>query len=292
MEQRKQHEQSVKKVLKEGIPKNITPLQGMKGRGIDLETGMGYKYESDLDIERKQKYARAESNRKKNKFTNTNMDEIDYICQELTNAQIGFLMILQCCIDYDGKLIHSQKDKTPLSYSQIRDILHLSDSSFCDFRDRCIKAGIINYDDKEKAYSINKKIIFKGAFKGMQVVSVVTKEMKEISRALKPTDLAILFKLQEYVHINSMALVKNPNETNREKIETLKAKDLSEILGVSLNYVYSRLPKLSYNGQALIAKVQAGKKKSYMLNPKVFFRGDFAQVQENITHPNSVFFYN
>lgn len=27
-----------------------------------------------------------------------------------------------------------------------------------------------------------------------------------------------------------------------------------------------------------------------MLNPNVFFRGDYAQIQEDVTHPNGVFF--
>ncbi|WP_280166474.1 hypothetical protein [Priestia aryabhattai] len=235
-----------------------------------------------------------EHNRNNVKFTNTNMNEIDYICENLTNAQIGYLMVLQCYIDYKGTLVHSQKNRTPLKPGDFQKILGLvgKRQTFYDFKNTCLDVGILNYDGLEKAYSINKKFIFKGAFKGMgmDVISMVTKEMKEISEALKPTDLAILFKLQKYVHINSMALVRNPNETNKKKIETLKAADLVDILGVSKNYIYSRLPKLTYNGQALIAQVKAGKKKSYMLNPNVFFRGDYAQIQEDVTHPNGVFF--
>jgi len=238
------------------------------------------------------KHLQKEHNRKQNKFTNTNMDEIDYICQSLTNAQIGYLMILQCYIDYDGKLVKSQKDKTPLKTGDFLKVLGLvgKESTFKDFRKKCLEKGIMLYNGEEKTYSINQKYIFKGAFNGMEVVSIVTKEMKEISESLKPTDLAILFKLQKYVHFESMALVKDPYERDINKVETLKAKDLVEILGVSQNYIYSRLPKLIYNGQALIAQVKAGRKKSYMLNPNVFFRGDYAQVQENIVHHNSVFF--
>ncbi|MCM3704805.1 hypothetical protein M3205_03615 [Cytobacillus firmus] len=282
-----------RKVLKErDRPESLVPLQGTKGVAVDPDTGYTYKYVSEIDIERKKKFARIGSNRKQNKFTNTNMDEIDYICQSLTNTQIGLLMILQCYIDYDGKLVHSQKDKTPLKTSDFLKILGLvgKESTFKKFRKDCLEKGILIYKGEEKTYSINQKYVFKGAFKGMEVVSMVTKEIKEISKVLKPTDLAILFKLQKYVHINSMALVRNPDETNIDKIETLKAIDLVEILGVSQNYIYSRLPKLTYNGQALIAQVKAGRKKSYMLNPNAFFRGDFAKVQEKIAHPNGVFF--
>lgn len=238
------------------------------------------------------KYLRMEQNRKRNKFTNTNMDEIDYICRNLTNAQIGFLMILQCYIDYEGKLIHSQKDRRPLKTGDFLRILGLvgKESTFKDFRTKGLNKGILLYNGEEKTYSISQKFIFKGAFKGMEVVSMVTKEMKEISKVLKPTDLAIIFKLQRYVHMDSLALVKNPQEPDVNKVEALKATDLVDILEVSKNYIYSRLPKLTYNGQALIAQVKAGRKKSYMLNPNVFFRGNFAEVQENIVHPNSVFF--
>ena len=67
------------------------------------------------------------SNRKQNKFTITNMEEIDYICQSLTNVQIGYLLILQCYIDDGGKLIHSRKDKTPLKTDDFLKKLGLKD---------------------------------------------------------------------------------------------------------------------------------------------------------------------
>lgn len=274
------------------IPENLIPLQGTKGVAFDPDTGCSYKYESEIDIERKAKNARMNANRKQNKFTNTNMDEIDYICDSLTNTQIGFLMILQCYIDYDGNLIKSQKDKTPLKTGDFQKILGLDGKrrTFYDFKNKCFEKGILLYNGEEKTYSINQKFIFKGAFKGMDVVSVVTNEMKEMSKELKPTDLAILFKLQKYVHFDSMALVWNPDESVPSKLKTLKAQDLANELGVSRSYVYTKLPMIKYKNNFVIAQVKAGKKKSYMLNPKVFFRGDFAKVQENIAHPNSVFF--
>ncbi|GAB6451361.1 hypothetical protein CQZ91_21615 [Bacillus cereus] len=238
---------------------------------------------------------RREDSRQQNKFTNTNMNSIDYISEHLTNAQIGYLMMLESYIDYDGKLIFSQKNKTPMQTKDLLKVLGLrtKDSTFHDFKKKCLEHEILIENKNEKALFINRKFIFKGAFKGMgmDVVSTITKEAKKMNSNLKPTDLAILYKLKKYVHVDSMALVWNPQETNLYKIKTLKAKDLPEILGVSKGYIYQRLPQLVHDGEYLIAKVQVGKSKKYMLNPKIYFRGDYKTVQDNITsHCNNVFF--
>lgn len=291
--------QSVKQTLK-GVEKvmfnnGLQPSHNEDGEKGFFVTEIQLEENIRKENERKEAYKKhleKVHNRKQNKFTNTNMDEIDYICTNLTNTQIGFLMILQSYIDYDGKLIKSQKVKTSFKTCDFLKVLGLEDKrqTFYDFKDKCLEKGILIYKGEEKAYFINKKYIFKGAFKGMDVVSVVTNEMKEMSEELKPTDLAIIFKLQKYVHLISMAMVWNPDESDPSKLKTLKAQDLANELGVSRSYVYTKLPMIKYKNNFVIAQVKAGKKKSYMLNPKVFFRGDYTKVQENITHPNSVFF--
>lgn len=275
------------------IPENLVPLQGVKGVALDPDTGYTYKYESEIDIERKKKFANMNSNRKQNKFTNTNMDEIDYICQSLTNAQIGYLMILQCYIDYGGKLIHSQKDKTPLKTGDFLKILGLLDKrqTFYDFKDKCLDKGILIYTTEEETYSINKNYIFKGAFKGMGVVSVVTKGIKEGLKGNKPEELAMVFKLQEFVNMRTMALVKNPNETDLNKLEFMKQKDLATALGVSAAYLSRQLYQIEINGEYVVAKIKVGKEPTkFMLNPNIFFRGDYAKVQETIAVDVAPFF--
>jgi len=266
---------------------------------VDSETGENYMdIPEGSDIytpEQKQAMKKKQYmllNRGRVKFTNTNIDMIDYVDKKLTNYQIGLLMMLQSYVDYDGRLIKSQKDKRPLTRTEMLKILKLKQksSTFDDFRETCVQANIMKYDKENSTHYINRNIIFKGKFKMMKVVSAVAKELKKISSNLKPTDIAILFKLQKHVHYRSMALVEDPDEVNEDNLKTLNAKRLSECLGVSVDYVYRRLPKLIYDGEYVIAKVQAGKKRSYMLNPKVFFRGDYQKVQDDITHSNSIFF--
>ncbi|MCG1020775.1 hypothetical protein [Sutcliffiella horikoshii] len=291
----KQYDEMKKSLLsyktKSVSPKSIVPLKGSPNKGINPETGERFRFESELDIERKQKYARINSNKKQNKFTNTNMDEIDYISENLTNAQIGYLMILQCYINYEGKLIHSQKDKTPLKSIEIQKILRIPERTFYDFKDVTLKAGILTYDKNVKTYSINKKFMFKGAFNGMNVVSIVTKEMKVGLNTSKPEELAMIFKLQKFVNFKTMALVKNPNETDLNKLEFLKQKDLAESLGVTASHLSRKLYQIVINGEYIIAKVKVGREPNkFMLNPNVFFRGNYAKIQENIVAEVSPFF--
>lgn len=236
-----------------------------------------------------------EHNRNNVKFTNTNINEIDYICENLTNAQIGYLMILQCYISYEGTLVHSQKNHTPLKTGDIKKVLGLvdKDSSYKDFRKKCLNAGILIYDGQEKTYSINEKFIFKGAFKdmGIDVVSMVTKEIKNGLKEAKPEELAMIFKLQKFVNFNTMALVKNPNETNSDKLEFMKQKDLAQFLGVSPSHLSRKLYQIVVNNEYIIAKIKVGKEPTkFMLNPTVFFRGDYTAVQKEVTIDVAPFF--
>ncbi|MEX3711215.1 hypothetical protein ABFV99_02300 [Cytobacillus horneckiae] len=282
-----------KSIKKRDRPEAIIPLQGTKNKGIDPDTGEGYRYESEIDIERKKKFARMNSNRKQNKFTNTNMDKIDYICEQLTNAQIGYLMILQCFIDYKGKLVKSQKDKTPIKTADFLRILGLEDKrrTFYDFKDKCLAKGILIYTAEEKTYSINKEYIFKGAFGGMNVVSMVTKGIKEGLEGNKPEELAMIFKLQQFVNFKTMALVKNPDETDSNKLDFMKQKDLAEALDVTTSYLSRKLYQIKIKGEYIVAKIKVGTEPTkFMLNPNIFFRGDYVQTQETIAVDVAPFF--
>jgi len=234
-----------------------------------------------------------ENNRKQNKFTNTNMDTIDYVSLHLTNAQIGYLVILKDYLDYKGNLVHSQKDKTPLKTADFLRVLGLvgKESTFKDFRKKCLEAEIMFYNGEEKTYSINQNIVFKGAFKGMRVVSMVTKGSKEGSKDVKPEELAMIFKLQKHVHQKTMALVKNPEETDLNKLEFMKAKELAEYLGVTPSYLSQKLYKIVINNEYIVARIKAGKEPTkFMLNPNIFFRGDYSKVQEDIAINVAPFF--
>lgn len=219
------------------------------------------------------------------RFSNTKIEAIDYVCENLTNTQIGFLMVLQKYLSYDGVLVKNQKTKTPMTRKEIMKALDVESkpSTFNDFRKSCIDKGIVIYDKKNKEYSINKDVIFKGKFKMLNVVSAVCNDLEKISTNLKPVEKAIIFKLQKYVHRHSMELVKNPEETNTKKLEYLSIDDLSEVLSVSKSYIYKKLYMMVYDGEYVLARVSVGRRKSFMLNPRVFFRGDYQDVQDRVT---------
>lgn len=268
---------------------------GEKGFFVNEIDAKGLNFTTEKQRKANKKRLEKEHNRNNVKFTNTNINEIDYICDNLTNAQIGYLMVLQCYISYEGALIHSQKNHTPLKSSDLQKILGLvgKRQTFYDFKNKCLNAGILIYDGQEKTYSINEKFIFKGAFKGMgiDVVSMVTKEIKNGLNEAKPEELAMIFKLQKFVNFNTMALVKNSNQTNLDKLEFMKQKDLAQVLGVSPSHLSRKLYQIVVNNEYIIAKIKVGKEPTkFMLNPKVFFRGNYTDIQENVTVDVAPFF--
>jgi hypothetical protein len=237
------------------------------------------------------KYLQMINNKGGAKFTNTNIDKIDFVTKHLTNNQIGYLVMLQPFVNYDGYLVKGQKRKERMKGRDMKGVLGLQRKRnvFSRFHNRCIELSILELDDNGY-YKMNPEIIFKGEFKALKVVSAISKSVKDMTSNLQPADLAILFKLQKHIHWSSMALVHNPDEFYLEDITPLNTKDLVEVLEVSADYIYRKFTNLKINGEYLIATVKAGKNKRYMMNPKIFFRGNYEDVQESVTNDNEIYF--
>ena len=210
-------------------------------------------------------------------FTASNMNTLVEVYEALTTAQCGYLMRLQCNVDYnDGLLVNNDRNKTPMTTIDMMHELDLDAKrkTFYDFFNACKTHGIIHENDN-RTYSVNTRYHFKGAFEGQRVVKIYTKLFKEAYREVKATDLGLIYRMLPYVHYESNALCKNPHEEDPNKVEWFTVQELAEAIGVTRETLTRRIPKMTFAGQYVIARTKVGREPAKLsFNPYVLYRRD------------------
>lgn len=202
-------------------------------------------------------------------FTFTHMGNVYEVIQSLSTAQCGLLLVLITFIDYDGVL--RNPDKTAMTKNDIRKVLKLEGKrSFYDFMKVSLEAGIlIEVDDQ---FTVNSRYHFKGNSRSKELVRVLATQVRELHKENKLTDIGILYKIQAHVHVTRNVLVKNPNETDEDKIEFLNREELAGILGISTEQVRKVIGRLRVDGQLVVASMRLGRDNHFVVNPDVFNR--------------------
>lgn len=210
---------------------------------------------------------------RQNDFTASNMRNLHEVYSVLTTAQCGYLMRLQCNVNYEGILVNS--GKTPMSTADMMEILQLTrkQSTFYDFLNACLAHDIIHKDETGN-YMVNERYHFKGAFEDQYVVKSYTAKIKRVYSEVKATDIGLIYRMLPFIHFDTNTLCRNPFEPNPELVEPFNRKQLAEAIGVSPGEISRRLPKMTFDGEYVIAKVTVGGRQSYMFNPWVFYRKD------------------
>ncbi|MFX3624019.1 MAG: hypothetical protein ACE3JP_08265 [Ectobacillus sp.] len=202
-------------------------------------------------------------------FTFTQMGNVHEVILKLTTAQCGLLLVLITYIDFDGVL--RNPDKTPMSKKDIRAALKLEGKrSFYDFMKVTLEAGILIEDGKR--YIVNSRYHFKGNSRNKELVRVLSAKVRELHKQNKITDIGMFYKIQAYVHIKRNVLVKNPNETNLDKLEYLNKEELADVLDVSVEQVSKVLNRLKLDGQHCVAQLKIGREVNFVVNPDIFSR--------------------
>lgn len=251
-------------------------------RPIDITTGEiaeGYTLQSPeqrkaarLYYERQQ----ALDSGRKHDFTNANMTHLHEVYSVLTTAQCGYLMLLQCYIDYDTAIIVNP-DKTPMTTANMRQALQLErkKSTFYDFLNACLVNGIIS--EQDDAYIMNERYHFKGAIKGVHAIKTYTAKVKRVYSEVKAADIGLIYRMLPLVHMSTNAICDNPFEKNPKNVRWLNRKELAEYLGVDASYLGRRLPQMKFDGEYVVARIKVGSEpERYTMNPSVFYRQDKA----------------
>lgn len=202
------------------------------------------------------------------------MDVLHEVTSVLTKAQCGFLLLLQCYVSYEtGRLTNA--NKTPMSTDDMRKALRMNGSrknTFYDFLRKCMDHHIIIEND-DGSYSINERYHFRGVTPtGLSVIKSYTAKIKRIYGTVSPEDLGLIYRMLPLVHYATNTLCTNPSVNIPEEINALNRKELAEAIGVSVGEISRRLPKMTVDGEYVIAKVTVGGVEMYMFNPWIFYR--------------------
>ena len=207
-------------------------------------------------------------------FTASNMENIHEVYNVLTTAQCGYLMLLQCYVNYDGGTLVNA-NKSPMSTSDMMEVLQLKrkSSTFYDFIKACMKHDIITEEDG--VYAVNPRYHFRGAFNNQYVVKSYTAKIKRVYREVKAADIGLIYRMLPFVHYETNALCENPFEQDPRKIRWFNRKELAEVLGVDPATLGRRLPKMTFDGSYVVARIKVGSEpERYTFNPSVFYRKD------------------
>ncbi|MCA1184633.1 hypothetical protein [Bacillus licheniformis] len=206
-------------------------------------------------------------------FSNANMSNIHEVYDALTTAQCGYLMLLQCYVDYNGVLVKSSRDKTPMTTADMMSVLQLAKKprTFYDFLSACTAHDIIREEDG--IYSVNERYHFKGNFGSQYVVKLYTAKIKKVYSEVKATDIGLIYRMLPFVHYETNALCENPFEKNPKHIRWFNKKELAVAIGVTPDTLGRRLKQMKFDGEFVVARIKVGSEpERYTFNPNVFYR--------------------
>jgi hypothetical protein len=222
-------------------------------------------------------------------FTFTAMEAVGEVASVLSTAQCGYLLVLQCYVDYDsGRLVNADKSimKTADMLSALK--LRRKRSTFYAFMTSCVSNGIITETDGD--YFVNPRYHFRGKARDTRVIRTYTMRVKQAySDARKAADLGLVYKMLPYVNYEMNALCSNPLERDPHKIAWLSGQELARIIGVSESELSRRIRRVTVGDEYIIARITVGDCAKYMFNPNVFKRNskpidDTAQAMFNVKY--------
>lgn len=213
-------------------------------------------------------------------FTNTNMKEITKLIEGMNDTTLGYLLIIQSYLRYDGTL---GTTKTP--FTKVKDfegILNLKTRKIKDVISKLTEKGVL-YLNEDKVYCMNPIYHFRGKVPRSQVknnIKLIINSIRALRDAqVKAKDLSAVYFLLPYVTYGHNILASNPNERQLEKIDTLNLKQISTIIGVAdTNKVLQKIRRVTFEHERYgtlyaFAQVRKGDKEyHFKANPLLMRR--------------------
>ena len=286
-------EQYYELIHKEVEEEIFYPLKGKHNKGrVVGSNGTTGKIITDDELKRKQEYAIRESNRKEGKFYNVVVDKVSYLVEDvgLTDSELAYLWYIGRKVEFHNqypdkyfiKLVKSNKDKSGLSNKDLRKMLNLDTKSknaqWQRFKDKCINYGVLMEEEKE--FYLNKAFIFKGSVDGQNVVSTRITNTNDFLTNFKPKDIGVLINLQRFINKETLCLVENPNETDVNKLVYIESqRHLEAVSGINRT-AFKRLWNMKVDNRCILTFFKNADRQGYIVNPQVFYRGEFTIAEE------------
>lgn len=244
---------------------------------VDQETGevlaedVLYKSQSKIsENQRKGLILQEERKNDRRHFTFADMENIQEVISNLSNVHLGYLLHLQCFMDFEeGKLI-GKEGKEITKKVEIQKTLNLSKDTNKRFCNVLEDNGILEIVDGK--YRINPAYHFKGQIYEQKVIKLFTTTLKRLSKTIKANELGFLYKLLPYVHYDTNMICINPHEINPKKIQYLNIQAISEITGIHEKKISTLIRVLRKDGIIAETTLQDKRHTFITLNPYIFYR--------------------
>lgn len=262
--------------LRAGRPVGTLTYNG--GNSVRDERGVIFRIQpSESEAQRRRMYAQKMAGRKAG-FVFCVMPSMRYVGQVLTASQCCYLLVLSTYMDYEGRLVRSERDHTPLRQRDMIDALQLKrtqKSAVSKFVKAALNYGIMQRDE-DGAYRIAHGVHFRGKNQdGADVVRAYNTQVRALAAANKAQHVGFVYKLLPYMHKTSNILCSNPDELEPSKVAKLRRKDLAQLTGVHEDSISRVIRSMQIEGRPVFAKITTATNGTfYMLNPAIFRRAD------------------
>lgn len=219
---------------------------------------------------KQQKAFKDRTNGRNSEFTFTDMEAIQTLIAELEAKDCGYLLFLQCFINYDGMLINRNHEKTPMTRDDIQETLELGRKTFMPFFKRMIELDVIQ--EKGAHYYVNQKYHFRGTTDNQKVIRSFTARVRTLYTKKNAKDLGFVYKLLPYVHYETNTICHNPFEKDVKQINYMSQLEIAELTKEDESTIWRKMNRLVLGGEYLFAEIKVGKEKFYKINPFVFYR--------------------
>ena len=229
--------------------------------------------------------------------------EEDYF-PEISDAVLSRLIYLMTYLPYDKNHLVIRDDASlpykPMMKDDVRRVIGLSDRRFEDFWTELMATGVITEQDDGKLIvcdRFRRGKLGKKAKRDMLAVKIFdecVRYLYEHTTTKSHRYLAYLYRLIPYINASYNVFCSNPEETNRDKIKILTAKEMCWILGIddrNETRVINTLFKLSFidiNGddRSVITRVQNyknGESRNFIIINPQFYQGYSVTPEEATT---------
>lgn len=201
-------------------------------------------------------------------FTVTNMHNINEVIEKISDKHCGYLLYLQCFVNYDAIL--ENPDKTAMSRGDLMRTLKLGRTALFHFLKEMTEHSVI-YECGDK-YRLNPRYHFQGKTDNSAVVKTFVAKVKELYSEVNAKDLGFVYKLLPHIHLETNTICANPFERDVENTLPLTKEDIARLTNITEKSVYTKLRNLKFGDQYVFAEVVYGNSRYYKINPFIFYR--------------------
>lgn len=215
-------------------------------------------------------------------FTNLYMINIKELIGELEESKytkrtyLGYLLLLQSYVDYNGILRKNSQTVKPFNRSDIKKVLNIASwDTTREFIELLIDKSVIKEvkTAKGKGFEMASAYCFKGKKEEEQPhIKSFNKTIRQVYAENSASDVSFLFSLIPYVSYRDNVLSHNPYEEQPEYLDVLSTKDIAEITGVSVDTVYRVIKRMTFDGLAVFKTEGKNGLRNYVINPIVVYR--------------------